>query len=140
MYVWLFQGQTWTCTLGPSRSGQYTGQSSVTIDTTTGYANFTDLIFKASGRAALPFRCVTSPSDYDFTFVDVVTVFDAGYVMPEADVTKIVQLKFSGDYRTVAYGEEGYIEAAVYNYLWESYTDITIGEFNITEGILYMYI
>lgn len=115
--------------------GIVTGMSTVVIDPISGLANFSALQFSLSGKAALVFSCASRPADFQLSFIDTVIVQDVGYLPPAPEVAKSVRLRFSGDYSTVARGEETYIETALYNSLWNSYENVTLGGFNITEGM-----
>ena len=88
-----------------------------------------------AGKYHLSFRCVSSPAEYDFTFVSAaLEVYPAGYVQPAIEVSKKVTIKFDEDYSSIAEGQEEYIGTAVYNQLWPVYPQVVHRDHEVYEG------
>ena len=138
-YPDMFQGHTWACTIEQYGKTGYLGlydvmESTVSINESS-LVTFSNLTLSDDGDVAFTFDCVTTPdSEYSFTvYSDVISVQKE--VLPPAEATRKVQIKFDENFDEVV-DRPRIFSAAMKNFLLSKFDseNIYMDNFVISAG------
>jgi len=109
----------------------------VSVDPDTRQATFSDLVLSEPGRYFLEFECVSSTTGKEYKYVGrPIDVFPQNYTLPQANVEKLVTLRYDVDYATVAEDKELFFAGMMYNKLFPisaNYRSL-LANWEVTEG------
>jgi hypothetical protein len=134
-----WKGHTWTAEVSLYNSDSATlscsSSCSVSVDTSTGSAQFTGLSINTYGHYHLAFRLVSSPNDFDqSTAVNTsITVYPQGYTAKEDTSIHHIKITFNGNFSSLnGYGYQFAVK--VINYFWQKHSNIEFSNPTAYEG------